>query len=187
MALSAAVIATLSSILLAFALYATLKPVNNLLAQLAMIFCVGDSLLGLIVRMCSFVRLHLYISPEAASDGNANAQLLSDVIRNIAGTPENIGGVAFGTGTLLFFYLFFKSRYIPRIFSSLGLFASAVWIAVYFAGFVFPERHAAFQSICFSPMALAEVTTGFYLMLFVMRTKTRGDDSARTATPGRTL
>ncbi len=43
MALSTVVMATLSSALLAFALYAMLKPVNSLLAQLAMIFSLGDS------------------------------------------------------------------------------------------------------------------------------------------------
>ena len=49
---------TLSSTLLAFALYVTLKPVNSLLAQLGMIFSLADSFLALIVRMCSFVRLN---------------------------------------------------------------------------------------------------------------------------------
>lgn len=44
--------------LLAFALYVTLKPVNSLLAQLGIIFSLGDSFLALMVRMCSFVRLH---------------------------------------------------------------------------------------------------------------------------------
>jgi hypothetical protein len=43
--LSVGVSATLSSALLAFSLYATLKPVNSLLAQLAMIFSLGDSFL----------------------------------------------------------------------------------------------------------------------------------------------
>jgi hypothetical protein len=62
--LSAVVIVTLSSAVLAFALYATLKPVNSLLAQLAMIFSLQDSFLALVVRMCGFVRLHLYISAQ---------------------------------------------------------------------------------------------------------------------------
>ena len=58
-ALSTAVVASISSALLAFALYATLRTVNGLVAQLVMIFSLGDSFLALIVRMCSFVRLHL--------------------------------------------------------------------------------------------------------------------------------
>ena len=74
-ALSSVVIVTLSSALLAFALYVTLKPVNSLLAQLGMIFSLGDSFLALIVRMSSFVRLHLYISSRCAGAGSITGSL----------------------------------------------------------------------------------------------------------------
>jgi len=167
-ALSMVLIVTLSSTLLAFALYVTLKPVNCLLAQLGMIFTLGDSFLALIVRMCSFVRLHLYTSASGGGAGSISGELLSDLIRTIAGTTENIGGISFGLGSCLFFYLFVTSRYIPRIISVLGLFASVIWTALYFVSLVFPERHALLQYVCFPPMALAEVITGFYLMLFAV-------------------
>ncbi len=168
-ALSSVVIVTLSSALLAFALYVTLKPVNTLLAQLGMIFSLEDSFLALMVRMCSFVRLHLYISAQGV--GAMNREALSDLIRTIANTTENMGGISFGIGSCFFFYLFFKSRYIPRPVAALGLLASVVWTGVYFANLVFPEHHALFQYICFPPMALAEVVTGIYLILFAAGTK----------------
>jgi hypothetical protein len=106
-------------------------------------------------------------------------------MRSIAGATENIGGISFGIGLLLFFYLFFKSRYIPRALSALGLAASAIWIALYFANLVFPAQHALFLSICFPPLALADVITGVYLILFAVRTEARGDLPAqRTVIPG---
>jgi hypothetical protein len=166
LALSSVLIVSLSGTLLAFALYVTLKPVNSPLAQLGMIFTLGDSFLALIVRMCSSVRLHLYTSAPGAR--SIPGELLSDLIRTIAGTTENIGGISFGTGSCLFFYLFFTSRYIPRVISVLGCVASVLWTGLYLAGLVFPERHTSFQYICFPPMALAEVVTGFYLMLFAV-------------------
>jgi Domain of unknown function (DUF4386) len=98
MALSCVLIVTLSSTLLAFALYVTLKPVNSLLAQLGMIFTLGDSFLALIVRMCGFVRLHLYTSAPGAGARSNVGELLSDLIRTIASTTENIGGISFGLG-----------------------------------------------------------------------------------------
>ena len=180
-ALSISVIASLGSALLAFALYATVKPVDNLLAQLAMIFNVGDSFLALVVRMCSFVRLHLFTSAQTAGAGTIATETLLDLIHNIADTMENIGGIAFGIGSLLFFYLFFKSRYIPRILSALGIFASVIWIALYLARLVFPEKRSVFQSICFPPMAVADVITGLYLMLFAVKTEGRGDQSVQRA------
>lgn len=188
LALSTGVFASLSSALLAFALYATLKPVNSLLAQLGMIFCVGDSFLALVVRMCSFVRLQLYLSAQKVVSGPDTAQTLSDLMRSIAGITENIGGISFGTGLLLFFYLFFKSRYIPRVLAALGFFASVIWIALYFASLVFPEQRGLFLYICFPSMALADVVTGFYLALFAVRTEGSDDQFAqRSPIPGRAL
>jgi hypothetical protein len=178
MALSSVLIVTLSSTLLAFALYVTLKPINSLLAQLGMIFTLADSFLALIVRMCSFVRLHLYTLAPSAGAGSISGELLSDLIRTIAATTENIGGISFGIGSGLFFYLFFTSRYIPRVISILGCVASVIWTALYFVSLVFPERHALLQYICFPPMALAEVVTGFYLMLFAF-----GKESKTPAVP----
>jgi hypothetical protein len=170
-ALSSVVIVTLSSILLAFALYVTLRPVNRLLAQLGMVFSLGDSFLALIVRMCSFVRLHLYVSGRGSGASSITGETLSDLMRTIAGTTENIGGISFGIGSCLFFYVFFTSRYIPRLISVLGFVASVIWTALYFASLVLPERHAVFQYICLPPMALSEVVTGFYLVLFAIRTE----------------
>jgi len=180
-ALSIVVVASLSSALLAFALYATLKPFNGLLAQLAMIFTVGDSFLALVVRMCSFVKVDLYVSSQTAGTGTIAAQALADLMGSIAGVTENLGGISFGIGSLLFFYLFFKSRYIPRGLGSLGVFASVIWTGLYFANLVFPERHTLFQYICLPPMALADVLTGFYLMLFAIKTEISGNQPAQRA------
>jgi hypothetical protein len=52
--------------------------------------------------------------------------------------------------------------------SVLGLVSSVIWTCLYFAGLVFPESRSFFQYFCFPPMALAEVVTGLYLMLFAV-------------------
>jgi hypothetical protein len=178
-ALSTVVIVTLSSALLAFALYATLKPVNRLIAQLGMIFWLGDSFLGLVVRMCSFVSLHLQLSPKAAAVDTVTPGALADLMHNIAATTENIGGISFGIGSVLFFYLFFRSTYIPRVLSYLGLAASVIWTILYFANLIFPEQHKIFQYICFPPMAVTDVATGVWLALFSVTRRAGGQSSAQ--------
>jgi Domain of unknown function (DUF4386) len=55
-----------------------------------------------------------------------SVQTLSDLMSSIADITENLGGICFAIGLLLFFYLFFKSRYIPRALSALGLFTPAL-------------------------------------------------------------
>src|SRR5262249_8437215 len=180
LALADLVIENLSGGLLAFALYVTLKPVNHRLAILAMICSVVDSTLGLVVRTLALVRLPLYISSQSvATSRPIAAQELADLTRSIGGVMENIGGIIFGIGSLLFFYLFLKSRYIPRILSVLGLFASMIWISLYFGSLVFPEERSTFQYVCFPVMAFAEVTTGFYLALFAIQS--RGDQFVQQA------
>ncbi|MGD0303305.1 MAG: DUF4386 domain-containing protein [Candidatus Acidiferrales bacterium] len=169
-ALSVVVIVTLSSAVLAFALYVTLRPVNSLLAQLAMIFCLGDSFVAILVRMSSFVRLHYSVLSLTANNGASAAQEVTELLRQISGTTENIGGIAFGIGTLIFFYLFWRSNCIPRALAALGVAAAIVWTCLYFASLVFPEHHATFQLIALVPMALTDVLAGLYLLLFGINT-----------------
>lgn len=168
--LSMMVLVSLGSVLLAFSLYATLRPVHPLLALLAMIFALEDAFLALIVRMCAFVMVHLYASRPGA--GMTAVETLSDLMSRVADSTENLGGVCFGIGLLIFFYLFFQSRYIPRPISALGLFASVVWITLYFANLIFPQYHEWFQQVSFVPMGLADVITGIYLMVFAVKAGT---------------
>jgi hypothetical protein len=163
-ALTTMVMASLSSTLLALALYATLRPVNRLLAQVALVFSLEDSFLALIVRMCGFVKLHFYLSVHAMGVESIFGQALVDLMRTVEGTTENLGGICFGIGSALFYILFFNSRYIPRLLSALGIGAAVIWAALYLAKLVFPQQSAVFQYICFPPMVLADVATGFYLL-----------------------
>lgn len=178
--LATVVIATLSSALLAFSLYATLRWVNSLLAQLALIFSLSDSFLALLVRMSGFVRLHLDVSAQTSPAAATAAQSSAELLRSIAGVTENLGGICFGIGSLLFYYLFFKSRYVPRVLAALGVFASAVWTILYFANLIFPEYHDLFQEICFPPMLLADVITGVYLMVFAVPKPPAAEELNRT-------
>src|SRR5258708_31620146 len=64
-ALSSDLIETLSALVLAFALYATLRPVDKLVAQIAMYWRLGESFIGCVGIILGFVRLRLYTSPHS--------------------------------------------------------------------------------------------------------------------------
>ncbi|HEX6509287.1 MAG TPA: DUF4386 family protein [Chloroflexota bacterium] len=91
-------------------------------------------------------------------------------MRTIGTITENIGGIPFGMGLFLFFYLFWKSRYIPRILSGLGLFTLAIWIAMYLASLLFPEHRGLFMLVCYPPGGIALVVTGFWLAVLSVKT-----------------
>jgi hypothetical protein len=177
-ALSSELIESLSVVLLAFALYVTLKPVNKLLARIAMYWKLGESFIGGVMIIFSFLTLHLYGSPQSLGAlGNEQSRALVDLTRHAAFVAYNICGIFFSIGSVLFFYLFFKSRYIPRILSTFGVFASVIVTAICFAGLTFPE-HAATLQYGWAPVAIAEIITGFWLMIFAVKTQAGSDQQS---------
>lgn len=181
LALSSELIETLSAVLLAFALYVALKPVDKLLAQIAMYWRLGESFIGSVGMIFGYVRLHLYTSPQSLGAlGTDQSQALVDLTRHAGFAAYNIGAIFFSIGSILFYYLFFRSRYIPRILSAFGIFASVVVTVMCFASLIFPE-HAATLQYGWAPMAIAEVTTGIWLMLFAVKT-TEQRQSSTSAT-----
>jgi hypothetical protein len=174
-ALTSELIETLSALLLAFALYVTLKPVDKLLAQIAMYWRLGESFIGGAGMIVGFLRLSLYSSPQSIEAlGTDRSQVLVELTRAAGFAVYNISAIFFSIGSILFCYLFFKSRYIPRILSAFGIFASAVVTIMCFGCLIFPE-HAATLQYGWAPMAIAEVATGFWLMLFAVKTQARSD------------
>jgi hypothetical protein len=177
-------IETLSALLLAFALYVTLKPVNKLLAQLAMYWRFAESLIGAVGVIFGFARLQVYTSPQSLATGADQAQALVEMTRTADSAVYNISATCFGIGSILFFYLFYKSRYIPRILAAFGVFASVLVPIMCVGSLLFPE-HAETLQYGWAPMALAEVATGVWLMLFAVKTQARSEQpSARPAVVG---
>jgi hypothetical protein len=174
-ALSSELIETLSAVLLAFALYVTLKPVDKFLAQVAMYWRLGEAFIGGVGMIGGFVRLHLYTSSKSMGAlGIDQSQALLDLTRQAGFASYNISAIFFSVGSILFCYLFLKSKYIPRILSAFGVFASVVVTVMCFASLIFPEHSGTLQ-YGWAPMAIAEVTTGIWLMLFAVKTQARSD------------
>ncbi len=158
-ALSSDLIEAMSAALLAFTLYATLKPVDKQLAQLAMYFRLGESFIGSVGMMFSFARLNLYLAPSAP------AEALVDLTRHVGSASYNIASLFFSFGSLLFFYVFYKSPYLPRLLSGFGIFASVIVTIIGFGSLIFPAQSGVLQ-YGWAPMAIAEVVTGIWLMIF---------------------
>lgn len=179
-ALASELIETLSALLLAFALYVVLKPVDELLARLAMYWRFGESFIGGVGVMAGFVKLRLYSSPQSIEAlGAGQSQALLDLTRHAGFAEYNIAAISFSLGSILFFYLFYKSRYIPRSLSAFGVLASALVTIICFGGLIFPEYGAILQ-YGWAPIAIAEVVTGFWLMFGALKARTpENQQSAR--------
>ena len=66
-------------------------------------------------------------------------------------------------GSILFFYLFLQTRYIPRALSALGVFASFVTLLTSLANLIFPA-YASIIQFGWGPIFIAEIVTGIWLL-----------------------
>ena len=175
LALSSELIEALSVTLLAFALYVTLKPVDKLLAQIALYWKLGESFISGVMMILGFLTLRLYGSRQLfGALGAEQVRALVGLTDDAASVAFNIQAIFFSIGSMLFFYLFLKSRYIPRILSAFGVFASVIVTILCFGSLILPE-HAATLQYGWAPIGIAELITGFWLMVFAVKTQARSD------------
>jgi hypothetical protein len=158
--LSSGLLSSLCTVFLAMGLYVAVKPIDNNLALLALLFRLAEATLGGVLSILSFSELKLYIDADYT---NAFAANQLSVLVHLHSGAYNIGAICFGIGSILFFYLFLKSTYIPKVLSALGLFASVLMLIVCFASLISPQ-HAKMLQLGWSPMFVAEISVGLWLL-----------------------
>ena len=172
-------VGSLSTILLAVALYVTVRPVDRNLAMTAALFRVVEAATGALGSIIAFNILRIYLAANHANAFDTN-QLGALVGLNSGGSE--VGAIFYSFGSILFFYLFLKSNYIPRILSSWGIFASAIYAAVWFLSLILPQYSATATVYGSVPALLAELSTGLWLLIMGIKVQTRNHaDSERWA------
>ena len=151
---------TLSVLLLAFLLYGMLRRVHQLTAHLALLWRFAESLIGIIGVIFGFVKLNLYTH---GSPIEGDQERLVAFARYAGTAAYNIGALCFSIGSLLYFYLFFKSNYLPVFLSWLGIVSSVIVAVICFGNLLLPEYGKWFQ-YGWAPMAIAEIATGLWLL-----------------------
>jgi hypothetical protein len=172
------VLVFLSDVVLAWALYELLRPVDDALARLGAFLRVADAailacatlngLLGL--RFSSGATYLKAIEPE-------ELQALSRAFMIQRGTGLYIGFVFLGAGSLVFAYLLLRSRYIPRVLAAWGIFASALLALGALATLQSPWFAANGAMVSMVPMFLYEVPLGVWFLV-------RGVDSPTAQATG---
>jgi hypothetical protein len=165
-ALSSQLIGSICTVFLAFGLYATIRPIGKNLALLALLFRIIEATIFALNVLFSFVVLNAFIASDylKALGGNQPSVLLN--LRSAFYSDSfTIAGIFFSFGSILFFYLFLKSTYIPKVLSAFGLFSSAVVTIISFMELIVP-RYAAILKVGWgwAPLALAEILAGLWLL-----------------------
>ena len=163
--LSSLLIGGLCTVFLAMGLYGAVKPIDNNLALLALIFRLVEATLFGVLSLLSFTALKLYVDAVYMHAFDANQLSVLVNLRSVATSAGfNIAAIFFSIGSILFFYLFFKSNYIPKFLSVFGLVGSALVPMVCFASLLSP-RPPRILLLGWLPIGLAEILVGFWLLI----------------------
>jgi hypothetical protein len=158
-------------VVLIVALYAVLRPINRNLALLATLWRVVETafLVGVTARDLDIVRTlsgALYLRAFEAD----RLQALARLAIGAHGAGYNIGLTFAGLGSTVFAWLWYRSRYIPRVLAASGLFASLLLASCTFSFVIFPEW-ARVVSVAYygGPIFIFEVAMGAWLLFARLR------------------
>ncbi len=159
------VVGSFATIPLVIALYVTLKPVDRNLALMAVLFRVVETVLDGLWIVAAFVVLQIQLDANHANAFDATQLAgLADLASGANGVAFELSAAVSTLGSSIFFYLFFKSRYIPRILSAWGVLGALWFTAVGFASLILPQ-YAASAPYGFLPILIAELSTGLWLLI----------------------
>ena len=153
-----ALVGSLLTIPLAIGLFVTLRPVDPSLATMGLVFRSAEAAIGGVGLVGSFAALEAYL---AGSQTAFDSQSL--------GNASQVAAIFFSTGSTIFFWIFLKSRYLPRLLPAWGVFASALYLAYWIASLLAPDLPGAVTIAASLPILVAEVTTGLWLLIAGVR------------------
>lgn len=152
----------LSVIILTVYLFAILKHVDKNLAILALSFRLGEAILGGVKVLCCLIVL-LLLEDKSYSKifGAEHLQSLAGLFSNAYWSMTIVVFAFLGLGSIVYFYLFYKSKYIPKILSVLGMCSYSLVVTGSFISIVFSNN--AFM-ILGSQAILFEIVIGGWLL-----------------------
>ena len=157
-----------ASVMLVVALYVILKPVNRSLALLAVFWWLVEcSIAASTVGIDFAAVLSLTGSNSLSALNTEQLQALARLLISLDTGGNRVGAVFFGLGSLVFAWLWFKSRYVPRLLAAFGILASLVPVLVPLAAIVLssfadaPLRRARTGI----PIVIFEVIIGLWLLI----------------------
>ena len=155
----------MGTVSLAVGLYGTVQAIDNKLALHALVFRVVEAAVFAVVSVLNFAFLQMYVGTghlHAFDAGQLSAILSVRLAASIVGF--NVAAIFFSMGSILFFYLFLRSTYLPRALSAVGVFGSLLVPIVCFGCLIAP-RAATWLVFGWIPIALAEVAAGLWLLV----------------------
>lgn len=151
-------------ILLSLALYVILKRVDKNLALLALLWRIGEAIIGGGVAVLSGIVPLLLLNRESALNAE-QLQPLVGLFLAIRGAGLDVVLIFVGVGGTLFCYLFFKSKLIPRILASWGMLTYMSMLILAIVSILVPDILESTKMIFYAPGGLFEIIIGLWLLI----------------------
>jgi hypothetical protein len=111
-------------IVLIWAFYVIVRPVNKNLALLAVFFRLAENAVLCVATVGSLVVLTLLGGADSLKTFNVSqVQSLTTLALSAQGLGMNVGFILLGLGSTVFAYLLLKSRYVPKALAAWGMFS----------------------------------------------------------------
>jgi len=155
-------------VVLAIALYTILKPVNKSLALLALGLKLTEAAIAAVIVLVFFIALQ-FINGQAHLTAFTTEQMQTSVgfLFNKHTVLYSVPMVFLGLDMMIFFYLFLKSKYIPKLLAAFGILSFAL-IFFHAMGNILTPEYAALpviEIICYTPSCLLEIIMGIWLLV----------------------
>jgi hypothetical protein len=151
-------------VLLSLALYVILKTVNRNLALLALLWRVGEAIIGGGVTVLSGLIPLLLLNGEAVFE-TEQLQALVGLFLDVRSAGLDVVLIFIGMGGTLFCYLFFKSKYVPRILAAWGMLTYVSMLVLAFASILLPDLPETVKMAFYAPGGLFEIIFGLWLLI----------------------
>ena len=149
-------------ILLSLSLYVVLKPVNEYLALLALLWRLAEAVVGVSIAVVSGLIPLLLIELTAVNDKEL-LQTLIVVFLEVRGAGLDFVLLFVGVGGTIFCYLFFISSYVPRILAVWGVLTYLSMLVLSFTSLLLPDIPETTKMVFYTPGGLFEVIFGLWL------------------------
>jgi hypothetical protein len=150
-------------ILLSVALYHLLKEIHKPKALTALLCRFGEAMMGMLTVIGSILILYMVngnVAPEAMQNTVSAIYEMQDASMSIL-------MVLIGLGSIIFFHLFYRSRYIPRWLSVSGIIIFSLVALESLVILLYPMQPWTFPGLA---AILFEIVIGLWLMIKGVKT-----------------
>lgn len=148
-------------LILAAAHYVVLETVDRNLSLIALLFRGAEAILGCVIVLAGAV-IAVLAGGKTSVEG-AEVAALIDLLLTVRTAGMDFLLVILCVGAILFCYLFYRSRYIPRLLSGFGIACYALIFLGSLTNIITP-RYADWTVLAFVPGTLFEIAIGGWLL-----------------------